>query len=272
MRRLRGLWVLCAALLGATVACAGETASDPFAQVAKAYLVEIDGSLVWHKNAQQKLPPASLTKLMTALLVVDALGIDTPVVVDTEAARETGSALGMHRGERWTVKDLLAATLIASANDACRALADHVAGDQAHFVSRMNRRALQMGLRNTHFANACGHDAPGHYSSASDLRVLAHALMQNPVLAQLVAQPQAQITSLSGERSFVFGNKNALIDRYEGTLGIKTGTTPQAGKCLVVQARRGAHTVLLVLLAGKDRWWDATDILDIAFARANAPH
>jgi D-alanyl-D-alanine carboxypeptidase (penicillin-binding protein 5/6) len=91
------------------------------------------------------------------------------------------------------------------------------------------------------------------------------------VLAELVAQPQAQISSLKEKRSFIFGNKNALIGRYEGALGIKTGTTPKAGQCLVVQARRGSHTVLLVLLAGKDRWWDATDILDIAFARANAP-
>jgi D-alanyl-D-alanine carboxypeptidase (penicillin-binding protein 5/6) len=268
---MRWLLVLCAALLGAAGAVAGEKPSDPFTQVAQAYLVEIDGNLVWQKNAQQKLPPASLTKLMTALLVVEALGLDTPVSVDAEAAHETGSALGMLRGESWTVKDLLAATLIASANDACRALADHVGGDQAHFVQRMNQRALQMGLRNTHFANACGHDAPEHYSSATDLRVLAHALMQNPVLAELVAQPQAQISSLKEKRSFIFGNKNALIGRYEGALGIKTGTTPKAGKCLVVQARRGSHTVLVVLLAGKDRWWDATDILDIAFARANAP-
>ena len=268
---MRWLLVLCAALIGTAGALAGEKASNPFAQVAQAYLVEIDGSLVWQKNAQQRLAPASLTKLMTALLAVEALGIDSAVAVDAEAAHETGSALGMQRGERWTAKDLLAATLIASANDACRALADHIGGDQTRFVQRMNQRALQMGLRNTHFANACGHDAQGHYSSAADLRVLAHALMQNPVLAELVAQPQAQITALRGERSFVFGNKNALIGRYEGTLGIKTGTTPQAGKCLVVQARRADHTVLLVLLAGKDRWWDATDILDIAFARANAP-
>jgi D-alanyl-D-alanine carboxypeptidase (penicillin-binding protein 5/6) len=135
----------------------------------------------------------------------------------------------------------------------------------------MNQRASQMGLRNTHFANACGHDAPDHYSSATDVRVLAHALMQNPLLAELVAQPQVQITSLKGERNFIFSNKNSLIGRYEGAVGIKTGTTPKAGKCLVVQAQRGAHSVLLVLLAGKDRWWDATDILDIGFARAHAP-
>jgi D-alanyl-D-alanine carboxypeptidase (penicillin-binding protein 5/6) len=262
---------LCVAWLLGTAAFAGQQGSDPFPQVAKAYLVEIDGGLVWHKNAQQRLAPASLTKLMTALLVAEAMGNDSVVVVDAAAARETGSALGLRRGESWTARDLLAATLVASANDACRALADQVAGDQTRFVQRMNQRALKMGLRNTHFANACGHDAPDHYSSAVDVRVLAHALMQNPVLAELVAQPQVQITSLKGERNFIFGNKNALIGRYAGAVGIKTGTTPKAGKCLVVQARRGAHTVLLVLLAGQDRWWDASDILDIAFARADAP-
>jgi D-alanyl-D-alanine carboxypeptidase (penicillin-binding protein 5/6) len=268
---MRWLLAVCAALLGAAGALAGVIASDPFAQVAQAYLVEIDGSLVWHKNAQQKLAPASLTKLMTALLAIETLGIDTVVTVDAEAARETGSALGMHKGEHWAVKDLLAATLLASANDACRALADRLGGDQTHFVQSMNQRAQRMGLRNTHFANACGHDAPGHYSSAADLRVLARTVMQKPFLAELVAQSQAQISSLNGARNFIFGNKNELVGRYEGALGIKTGTTPKAGKCLIVQARRGVHTVLLVLLAGKDRWWDATDILDIAFARADAP-
>ena len=268
---MRWLLALCAAWLVSAAALAGQQDSDPFTRVARAYLVEIDGNLVWHKHADHKMAPASLTKMMTALLAAETLGADSVVEVDAAAARETGSTLGLRRGERWTSKDLLAATLMASANDACRALADQVGADQTGFVLRMNRRARHMGLRNTHFGNACGHDAPDHYSSAADLRVLAQALMQNPLLAELVAQTQAQITSVKGERNFIFGNKNALIGRYEGALGIKTGTTPKAGKCLVVQARRGSHTVLLVLLAGKDRWWDATDILDIAFARANAP-
>jgi D-alanyl-D-alanine carboxypeptidase (penicillin-binding protein 5/6) len=135
----------------------------------------------------------------------------------------------------------------------------------------MNQRAKEMGLRNTRYVNACGHDAPGHYASAEDLRVLALAVMRVPLLATLVAQEQMQITGRSTQRTFTLINKNALIGRYEGTVGIKTGTTPLAGKCLVAMVRRGAHSVLLVMLKGKDRWWDAVDILDMALARANTP-
>jgi D-alanyl-D-alanine carboxypeptidase (penicillin-binding protein 5/6) len=267
----RCLLALCAGVLAtlATVACwAAQAADDPFASVGQAYLVDIDGALVWQKNAHQRLPPASLTKLMTALLVVEQFAPEATITVDAAAAKETGTRLGLHTGERWRAQDLLAATLVDSANDACRALADQAGGDQPRFVQRMNQRAQEMGLRNTRFANACGHDAPGHYSSAADLRVLAQAVIQHAQLAALVAQADGSIHSLDGARSFTFANKNALIGRYAGAVGIKTGTTPLAGKCLVALVRRGPHTVLLVLLKGRDRWWDAVDVLDIAFARA----
>ena len=277
MKRGRWLLGLGGGLLLASVCLAmpatpePQVADDPFGSVGQAYLVDIDGTRVWHKNAEQRLPPASLTKLMTALLVAEQFTADEAITVDAAAERETGSRLGLRAGERWRVGDLLAATLIASANDACRALADQAAGDQARFVQRMNLRAQQMGLRNTRFANACGHDGPRHYSSAQDLAVLARAVLHLPQLAALVALADKPIASLDGKRRFALANKNALIGRYAGAVGIKTGTTPLAGKCLVALARRGKHTVLLVLLKGKDRWWDAVDMLDIAFARAAVP-
>ena len=252
-------------------AAPGAAEHDPFGSVGQAYLVDIDGAVVWHKNADQRLAPASLTKLMTALLVVEQFAPDTPITVDAAAARETGTRLGLHQGDKLRAKDLLAAALVDSANDACRALADQASGDQAHFVQRMNQRAQQLGLRNTRFANACGHDAVGHFSSAQDLRLLAQTVMQNAQLAALVAQADTSVATLDGARRFTFSNKNALVGRYPGAVGIKTGTTPLAGKCLVALVRRGSHTVLLVLLKGKDRWWDAVDVLDIAFARANTP-
>jgi D-alanyl-D-alanine carboxypeptidase (penicillin-binding protein 5/6) len=264
-----GLGFLATSLALATPGTAPE--HNPFGSVGQAYLVDIDGAVVWHKNAEQRLPPASLTKLMTALLVVEQFAPDARVTVDAAAAYETGTRLGLQKGDTLQAKDLLAATLIDSANDACRALADQAGGDQTRFVARMNQRAQVMGLRNTRFANACGHDAAGHFSSAHDLRLLAQAVMQNAQLAALVAQAEAAVTTMDGKRRFTFSNKNALIGRYAGALGIKTGTTPLAGKCLVALVRRGQHSVLLVLLKGKDRWWDAVDILDIAFARASAP-
>lgn len=247
------------------------TEENPFPQVAQAYLVELDGKPMWHKNAAKRLAPASLTKLMTALLVSEQLTADAAVVVDEAAAGETGSKLGLRAGEAFRMHDLLAATLIASANDACRALADHISGNEPTFVQRMNQRAKQMGLRNTRYTNACGHDAPGHYGSVDDLRALALAVMKVPQLASLVATSQMQIASMNTQRTFALVNTNALLGRYQGTIGIKTGTTALAGKCLVALVQRGTHSVLLVLLKGKDRWWDAADIMDIAFARAIHP-
>lgn len=270
MRRRTALLAASLLILGAALPAIAST-EDPFGSVASAYLVEIDGAVVWQKNATQRLAPASLTKLMTALLVAGQIDPQARVTVGAAAAHETGTRLGLREGETFSAHDLLAATLIASANDACHALADHLGGSQAGFVQRMNQRAQQLGLHNTRFGNACGHDAPGHFSSVQDLRLLSRALLQQTLAAELVAKAELRITSLDGSRSFLLSSTNALLGRYAGAVGIKTGSTPAAGKCLVALARRGAHTVLLVLLKGKDRWWDAVDMLDIAFARADAP-
>jgi D-alanyl-D-alanine carboxypeptidase (penicillin-binding protein 5/6) len=134
----------------------------------------------------------------------------------------------------------------------------------------MNLRARQLGLTNTRFTNACGHDAPGHYASVKDIALLALAAMQVEQIARWVAQAQTRITTMNRQRSYTLKTTNALIGRYDGVLGVKTGTTPKAGKCLVALVGRGRHEVMLVMLKGRDRWWDAVDVLDIAFARAQA--
>lgn len=243
------------------------TQLDPFPQVADAYLVEIDGVVVWEKHSNKQLPQASLTKLMTALLILEQDQLEDVVTVGEAAAHETGSRLSLLRGERFLAKDLLAATLIASANDACHALADHVAGNEVDFVKLMNQRAQQLGLRHTRFRNACGHDAPEHYSSAHDLALLAHELLKHPQIIPITSQQDITITTPEGHH-YKNNNKNALIGRYPGALGLKTGSTGNAGKCLVAYAQRDGHQVLLVLLHGPDRWWDAVDMLDLAFAHA----
>jgi D-alanyl-D-alanine carboxypeptidase (penicillin-binding protein 5/6) len=207
--------------------------------------------------------------MMTALLLVEHGQLQAIAAVSHTAAQETGTRLRLKAGEKFHVEDLLAATLIASANDACHALADHMAGSQAQFVQLMNRRARQLGMHNTRFVNACGHDAEGHYSSAHDLALLANELIKHPQILELTAKTEARITSLNGTSSYSFASKNALIGRYQGALGLKTGYTRKAGKCLVAYARRGATQVLLVMLHGYDRWWDAADILDIAFGSAH---
>jgi D-alanyl-D-alanine carboxypeptidase (penicillin-binding protein 5/6) len=259
-----GLWLLAPAALAASQ-------PDPFPQAAAAYLVELDGKAIWARQPDQHLPPASLTKLMAALLVLEQGQLDEVVGVSRASVRETGTRLGLRPGEHLSTKDLLAAALLQSANDACHALADHLAGNEAAFVARMNRRAQELGLRATRFRNACGHDAAGHYSTAHDLALLAHELLKHPQVIPLTSLPGATITSAEGRR-YDIANKNALIGRYEGALGLKTGYTTKAGKCLVAYARRNGHEVLLVMLRGQDRWWDTADILDLAFDHARATH
>jgi serine-type D-Ala-D-Ala carboxypeptidase (penicillin-binding protein 5/6) len=251
--------------------CVAAQAQPGFLPDAHAYLIEADGKTLWEKNADQPLPPASLTKLMTALLIQERGSLDDVATVSRAAAAESGSHLGLKPGEKIRVRDLLAAALIQSANDACHALADWAAGDQTRFVALMNQRARQLGLTHTHFANACGHDQPNHHASARDLALLAKRAMDAPLIAQLVALPSHTISTADGQRQFQLTNKNALIGRYPGAQGIKSGFTAKAGKCLIALAQREDRRVLLVMLNAANRWWDASDTLDRAFAESHQP-
>jgi len=224
--------------------------------------VKREGRLLWSGAAEERLPPASLTKLMTALLVLERGGLDELVVVSRGASRETGTRIGLKAGENLRVRDLLAAMVIRSANDACRALADHVS---TIFVVRMNQRAEKLGLRNTRFADPCGHDHAGQYSTAADLVRLAERVMQHQEYLRLARLPRLSIATLDGGRRIAFHNTNALIGRYDGALGLKTGYTERAGNCLVALAERDGVRVLAVLLNSPDRWWSAVGLLNHAF-------
>lgn len=256
-------------IIGLLLVCQTALAQpDPFPKVATAYLVQVNESPLWEKQASRRLSPASLTKLMTALLVLDDYHPKAVAEVSLRASRETGKRLGLKHGERFLVEDLMSSMLIGSANDACHALADLVGGNHKQFVKMMNRRAEQLGLRNTHFSNACGHDAADHYSTARDLAVLANEALKHQLIIELVSKESAHIHAIGGKRSFQLRNGNALIGRYPGARGLKTGYTPKAGKCLIAYAERGGSRVLLVMLNAPNRWWDAVDLLDLAFAQA----
>lgn len=258
------------ALAAAPGAASAQPPAPLFPGGAAAYLVQADGRTLWSREADRALPPASLTKIMTALVFLESgLPADGVVTVSPLAARATGTRLGLRAGERMRAGDALAATLLASANDACLALAEHVAGDKAGFAARMNRRAAALGLARTHFTNPCGHDEPRHRASARDLAVLAAAAMGEPRFAALVATVELGVATLGGRR-FALENRNEIVGRYPGAAGIKSGFTPRAGKCLVALARRDGVTVLVVVLGAPDRWWDTVAALDAAFAEAKA--
>jgi D-alanyl-D-alanine carboxypeptidase (penicillin-binding protein 5/6) len=206
---------------------------------------------------------------MTALLVLEQGKAEELITVSNTAARETGSRIGLRQGEKLRTQDLLAATLLSSANDACRALADHLGKGELRFVARMNGRAQELGLINTHFTNACGHDHPEQYSTADDLALLAESALRHRIFAELVKTVELRIETADGRRTFRLENKNELVGRYPGAIGIKTGTTPKAGKCLIALAEREEKRVMLVMLKAPERWWQAVAILDQAFAVAS---
>jgi D-alanyl-D-alanine carboxypeptidase (penicillin-binding protein 5/6) len=257
-------------LVGLLLVCQNALAElNPFPNVASAYLVQMNKITLWEKQASVRLPPASLTKLMTVLLVIESVPLNTAVNISQDATRETGSRLGLQANSRFRVEDLLKAILLNSANDACHALADHVAGNEKAFVDLMNVRARQMGLLDTHFQNACGHDADKHYSTANDLAKLANQSLENVFIQSTVKLTDAKISSLDGKYSYQLTNKNVLLGRYDGIAGLKTGYTTKAGKCLIAYATRNQKHVLLVLLNAPNRWWDAVDILDLAFSHVS---
>ncbi|UPT73340.1 MAG: serine hydrolase [Elusimicrobiota bacterium] len=252
--------------LALLLAGAAAAAPNPFPAAGAAYVVERDGKLLWAGGADKRLPPASLAKMMTALLVIEDGGLAETVTVSRAAARETGTRLGLKEGERFKRGALLTATIVRSANDACRALAGN---DERVFARRMNERAKGLGMADSFFSNPCGHDAPGQYTTASDLARLANAVAARPEYMAAARLERATIVS-DGGRKLSFDNTNALIGRYEGAIGLKTGTTPGAGTCLAALAERGGTRVLLIVLRAKDRWWGGDALLDRAFA-ADAP-
>jgi D-alanyl-D-alanine carboxypeptidase (penicillin-binding protein 5/6) len=251
------------------VACliggAARAADDPYPWIAGAYLVKRDGVVLWAGQPDARLAPASLTKLMTALIALERGNLDEPVTVGRGVLQATGTRIGLKPGERLTAGDLLSATVVRSANDACRALADHIGGKS--FVQAMNARAAALGMINTRFADPCGHDRPGQYSSAADLVRLAEEVMKHGEYLRLARLERISLKTLDG-RSFSLRNTNALLGRYPGAIGLKTGHTEGAGNCLVALAERDGVRVLAVLLNAPNRWWNAVGLLDRAFSAA----
>ena len=217
---------------------------------ARAYLVQnaASGEILAARNARERLAIASITKLMTVLVALQHAKLDDVVIVSGAAARVGESSIYLRPGDRLTVRELVEAALIQSANDAAVALAEHVGGSEARFVAMMNAEARKLGLRDTHFANPDGLDEPGHYSSALDVTRLARIAMRVPVIRSIVRRTTATI---SGGR--VLNTWNDLLGRFPGTFGVKTGHTSRAGWSEVAAARANHVTIYATLLGGETR-------------------
>lgn len=220
------------------------------------------GQTLYEFRASTRLSPASLTKIMSSLIILESGNLQEEVVVSERAARAHRTRLRIKPGAVFKLEDLLKAMLIVSANDACLAAVEHVGGDEAHFVELMNAKAAALGLKETHFGNACGFDRPDHYSTAEDLAVLSETALHNPVFRMLVKQERDMIAPLNGNRVYLLRNTNRLLGRVPGIEGVKTGFTSKAGRCLIAKVSQEGHEVLLVLLGARRRWTTASSLLD----------
>lgn len=247
---------------------------DAYPAAAPAYAVMIDGRLTWGRSLDDPRPPASLTKLLTALLLLEDPRWDAaaPLQISARAAAVEGSQLGLRAGESLRAGDALTALLVRSANDACIALAEHCAGTVEAFVAAMNTRAARLHMTNSAFGDPCGLDIGDQRSTARDLLRLGAAALAQPAIASRVQLPRARVDTLGAKsRRFEFVNGNALIGRTDGVIGMKSGFTSRAGKCVLAVAVRGDHQVWLVMLGAEERWWTAAGMINAAFATVMPP-
>ena len=230
------------------------------------------GRVMWGRDPTAITPIASLTKMMTALVVVAHAKPSDRVLITSAATQFTGSGVGLlPLGKRVPLLALLYGLLLPSGNDAAIALAQHVAGNQAKFIGMMNRRASAMGLTCTHFSSVSGVVDQGNYSCTRDMAVLAHAMLLQPLLRRIVATRSAVIPfPIKGGRLYLYNNNPLLLGRYAGADGVKTGYTVAAGQCLVATARRGAAWLGVVLLHSGDIYDQGEQLLNAGFAKLRA--
>ncbi len=237
-------------------------AAEPPAVTAAALIVyDVEAArTLYARNAETALPPASLTKLMTALLALESGRLSEAVTVREEDLAG-GATMGLAAGETVTVEELLWGALLPSGNDAALALARHLGGDAPRFVADMNRRAAELGMDATSFHNPHGLHEEGHVSSAGDLMTLVLQLLEYPLFREIVKSRTAEVAG----RTLV--NTNDLLGAYPGANGVKTGTTPEAGECLIADIETDGHEALILVLGSSDRYGDVEKLH--ALYRAN---
>ena len=219
------------------------------------------GQILWEKNARERSLIASTTKIMTALVALEHLDLDTVVEVPPEAVGIEGSSMYLTAGERLTVRDLLYGMRLRSGNDAAAALAVTVSGSQEKFAAEMNRKAEELGLRDIHFANPHGLDSEENYATAESLGRLAVAAMKNPAFREIVSTKQYTGAGRT------LSNHNKLLWQYPDCTGMKTGYTRQAGRTLVSSAERDGQRLVCVTLNDGDDWRDHAALLDFGFSQ-----
>lgn len=235
------------------------------------------GDILYEQNSDEKLPPASITKIMTLLLIYEAeragkIKWDDKVTVSQHAASMGGSQVFLEEGETQTAADMTKCIAIASANDAAVAMAEYIGGSEDGFVELMNSRAKELGMDNTEFKNACGLDTEGHITTAKDIALMSKELIKNfPDITKYTTTWQDTInhTTRKGTTEFGLTNTNKLIRWYDGATGLKTGSTGNAKYCLSATADKNGMELIAVIMAAPDnksRFSEAIKLLDYGYA------
>jgi D-alanyl-D-alanine carboxypeptidase (penicillin-binding protein 5/6) len=243
------------------------TAVLPSVTMKSGLLADSDGRVIWARDPDARRAMASITKIMTAVIALEHSTATETVVIPREAAAVGQSTAYLVPGERLSMRDLLAAMLVKSGNDAAVAVAVHVGTTQAQFVDMMNAKARELGLTNTHFQNPHGLDARGHYSTADDLSTLARYAMANPQFRRIVGLKKVRIGA-KGQRHLL-ESTDLLLGNYQGAIGVKTGNTDSAGYSVVSAAQRNGITLYAVVLGTPSdarRFRDAKELLNWGFA------
>lgn len=243
--------------------------AGPSVTAAAAVLMEArTGVVLFGKNADQRREPASITKVMTAIVALERGDLADIVTVSSRAASVAGSSLGLRAGQQMKLEELVRATMLRSGNDGATAIAEHIGGSVEQFVAMMNTRARTMGLSGTRFANPHGLSAPGHYTTARDIGAMCARGLAMPKFADIVGSTELWSSKLVGDEvvgSTLVYNTNRLLWSYQGADGVKTGTTSAAGHCLAASATRDGLQLIAVVLKSGARFNDSARLLDYGF-------
>lgn len=234
-----------------------------------AVLISADtASVLYEKDCKKQMSMASTTKILTALLTLEeAEQKGDPVVkITEEMVAVEGSSMGLQAGDEITLRNLSAGMLLASGNDAANAAALYLSGSQEEFAKRMNQRAAELGMKDSHFVTPSGLDDEAHYSTAYDMALLAREALKNEAFRELCSSSTYQVTFSQPEKKVSYTNHNKLLRFYDGCIGVKTGFTKKSGRCLVSAAERDGVTLIAVTLNAPDDWNDHMALLDYGFS------
>lgn len=255
-----------ALLAAAELGTAQQVSGAPQVNARAAVLMEAKtGQVLWAKDQNRRLAPASTTKIMTALLALEKVPISKVVTVSENASKADGSSLWLEPGEKLTVEELLYGAMLNSGNDACVALAETVSGSEADFAKLMTARARKLGATATTFMNANGLPAAGHLTTAYDMALITRAALANPVFAAIAETKVKNIPWPGKDWDRRLINHNKLLWRYEGADGVKTGYTRESGHCLVASATRDGRQLIAVVLRSRDTYGETSTLLDYGF-------